>query len=207
MLSAPAATTTDAGAHRRAGRPRFVDVLDARRLGAVRDPRQHALDRRVRAQLEDPRASACAMYVFIVDLPAFVGQPWMHEPQLVQFASVYECDRLEPGAERTETGLHGVDALRPVGPLADPEHALDAVVVRVEVGDDERLAPARSSARWPRCHFATSRSCARNANLRVDRRRSANAAAGEESHQLAVRERRAAGAARRGRASPSPPSA
>ena len=37
-----------------------------------------------------PRASASAMYVFIVDLPAFDGQPWMHEPQLVQFASVYE---------------------------------------------------------------------------------------------------------------------
>ena len=31
------------------------------------------------------------MYVFIVDLPAFEGQPWMQEPQLVQFASVYEC--------------------------------------------------------------------------------------------------------------------
>ena len=29
------------------------------------------------------------MYVFIVDLPAFDGQPWMQEPQLVQFASVY----------------------------------------------------------------------------------------------------------------------
>ena len=30
------------------------------------------------------------MYVFMVDLPALVGQPWMQEPQLVQFASVYE---------------------------------------------------------------------------------------------------------------------
>ena len=30
------------------------------------------------------------MYVFIVDLPAFDGHPWMQEPQLVQFASVYE---------------------------------------------------------------------------------------------------------------------
>ena len=29
------------------------------------------------------------MYVFIVDLPAFDGQPWMQEPQLVQFGSVY----------------------------------------------------------------------------------------------------------------------
>ena len=29
------------------------------------------------------------MYVFIVDLPAFVGQPWRQEPQLVQLASVY----------------------------------------------------------------------------------------------------------------------
>ena len=29
------------------------------------------------------------MYVFIVDLPAFDAQPWMQDPQLVQFASVY----------------------------------------------------------------------------------------------------------------------
>ena len=35
-----------------------------------------------------PRASASAMYVFIVDLPAFDGQPWMQDPQLVQFGSV-----------------------------------------------------------------------------------------------------------------------
>ena len=25
-----------------------------------------------------------------VDLPAFVGQPWRHEPQRMQFASVYD---------------------------------------------------------------------------------------------------------------------
>ena len=30
------------------------------------------------------------MYVFWVDLPAFVGQPWRHEPQRMQFVSVYE---------------------------------------------------------------------------------------------------------------------
>ena len=30
------------------------------------------------------------MYVFIVDLPAFVAQPWRQEPQLEQFGSVYE---------------------------------------------------------------------------------------------------------------------
>ena len=27
------------------------------------------------------------MYVFIVDLPAFVGQPWRHEPHCSQFSS------------------------------------------------------------------------------------------------------------------------
>ena len=30
------------------------------------------------------------MYVFAVDLPAFVGQPWRQEPHREQFASVYE---------------------------------------------------------------------------------------------------------------------
>ena len=29
------------------------------------------------------------MYVFIVDLPAFVEQPWRQEPQRMQFSSVY----------------------------------------------------------------------------------------------------------------------
>ena len=37
-----------------------------------------------------PAANASAMYVFIVDLPAFVGQPWRHEPHDMQFGSVYE---------------------------------------------------------------------------------------------------------------------
>ena len=37
-----------------------------------------------------PAAQASWMYVLSVDLPAFVGQPCRHEPQLMQFASVYE---------------------------------------------------------------------------------------------------------------------
>ena len=63
-----------------------VDVLDPGRLAAVD---QHALDRRVRAAARAARApSASWMYVFIVDLPAFVGQPCRQEPQRMQFASV-----------------------------------------------------------------------------------------------------------------------
>jgi hypothetical protein len=42
------------------------------------------------------------MYVLSVDLPAFVGQPWRQEPQLMQFASVYDRtgSRAEPSARK-----------------------------------------------------------------------------------------------------------
>ena len=74
-----------AGAHR-LPLTRAVDDLDPRRL--VR-PRSSTRSTVVFARSSRiPRASASAMYVFIVDLPAFDGQPWMHEPQLVQFGSV-----------------------------------------------------------------------------------------------------------------------
>jgi hypothetical protein len=35
-----------------------------------------------------PRAQVSAIHVFAVFLPAFVGQPWRHEPQCMQLASV-----------------------------------------------------------------------------------------------------------------------
>ena len=49
-----------------------------------------------------PAAHASWMYVFSVDLPAFVGQPCRHEPQLMQFASVYACTGSSVRAERAE---------------------------------------------------------------------------------------------------------
>ena len=60
-----------------------------------------------------PAAQASWMYVLSVDLPAFVGQPCRHEPQLMQFASVYELHRLELGApSASEARLDRAHALR-----------------------------------------------------------------------------------------------
>jgi hypothetical protein len=36
------------------------------------------------------RAQVSAIHVFPVDFPAFVGQPWRHEPQCMQLPSVYD---------------------------------------------------------------------------------------------------------------------
>ena len=71
------------------GLPVGVDVLDAGRLGPV----AAVLDQRPAATNEfglstsAPESTFRWMYVFIVDLPAFVGQPWRHEPHCSQFSS------------------------------------------------------------------------------------------------------------------------
>ena len=93
------------------------------------------------------------MYVLSVDLPAFVGQPCRHEPQLMQFASVYDRTGSSSRAERAERRLDGAHALAPVGALAHAEPRLDAVVVRIEVGRAERRA-ARAASPLASCHFA-----------------------------------------------------
>ena len=136
-----------------------------------------------------PCASASWMYVFIVDLPAFVAQPWRHEPQLMQFASVYAAHRLELQAERTEAGLDRVHALQPVGPLAHAEHVLHAVVVRLEVGRRERLAVLvrQSGRRMPLGDVVL---LGAQRHLAVDGGRAADAASCEEGDDVAVGKRR-----------------
>ena len=120
--------------------------------------------------------------------------------------------RCTSGPARARRRAHGSPA-RPCGRSSPsrsrsrtPSTLLDAVVVRLEVRDRERLARRRSSARrrMPLGDVALVRA---ERDLRVDRRRAADAAAGEEGDELAVRRAARSEAARRGRAPPSTPSA
>ena len=106
------------------------------------------------------------MHVFSVDLPAFVGQPWRHEPQRMQLPSVYECTGSSSAPSARKPALDRVDA-RAASRLRSrtPSTLLDPVVVRVEVGDGERLARRRSSGRSPRATSRRRVSCARSATF------------------------------------------
>ena len=150
VFNVPAATTTAPASTRWSAPSRSTYSTPSRLAVLDHDP----LDARVRAQLEPARcASASSMYVFCVDLPAFVGQPCRHEPQPMQFASVYERTGSSGAPSARNAGLDRVHALAPVGPLAHAEPLLDAVVVRVEVGRAER-APDEPTIPLASCHFA-----------------------------------------------------
>ena len=98
-------------------------------------------------------------------------------------------DGLELGAERAEPGLDRVDALRPVGPLPHAEDLLDPVVVRERGRTAVKGSPplVRQASRvLPLCDVAL---VGAERDLGVDRRRPADAAAGEEGEHLAVRKR------------------
>src|SRR6185503_21195609 len=98
-------------------------------------------------------------------------------------------NRLELGAKRVEARLDGVHALFPVRPFADTEHLLDTGVVRLEIGDRERIAAVvrQTRGRVPLGDVALV--CAEG-DLRVDRRRAAHTAASEERDELTARKRR-----------------
>ena len=99
--------------------------------------------------------------------------------------------RLELGAECPEARLDRVHALLPVVALTHAEGVLDAVVVRLDVGDGERAAAVtRESAGGMPLRDVTLVRAKRD--LRVDRRRAADTTTGEERDELAVRERREA---------------
>ena len=76
-----------AGDHDRVGVDGLAADLDSGRAAALDTTRSTGEFARSSSR---PRAQASAMYVFPVDLPAFVGQPWRHEPQCMQLPSVYE---------------------------------------------------------------------------------------------------------------------
>ena len=63
-----------------------------------------------------PRAQVSAIHVFWVFLPAFVGQPWRHEPQCMQLPSVYDMTGSSscPSAfiPRSIVCTHGCQSLR-----------------------------------------------------------------------------------------------
>ncbi len=95
-------------------------------------------------------------------------------------------DGLELRAEGAKAGFDRVHALLPVAPLADPERPLHDVVVRLEVGDGERRAPVAGQTRR-RVPLRDVALVGAEGDLRVDRRRSADAAPGDERHELAAR--------------------
>ena len=135
-----------------------------------------------------PRAHVSAMYVFPVDLPAFVGQPCRHEPQCMQFPSVYEVTGSSswPSAlnPRSSVSTHFCQSCA----LADAEPLLDLRVVRLEIGDGERPRAVRGQPGlgMPLGDVPLVRP---QRDLRVDRRRPADTAAGEERDDVAVRQR------------------
>ena len=165
---------------------RGVDVLDPGR-GAVLD--QHALDRRVGAELEQ------AARPRVVDVGVHRRLAGVRRAALEARAAAHAVrvrvggDGLELDAEGAEAGLDRADALRPVGALADAEHLLDPVVVRLEVGGGEGLAAlVREPAR--RVPLRDVALVGAQRDLRVDRGRAADAAAGEQGEHLAVGKRR-----------------
>ena len=162
MFSAPAATTTAPA--------RTVWRSPRRRRTRRRSPRppsiSDALDGRVRAQLEQParparRRCTCSSST----CRRSSGSPGGTSRSA---CSSRRCTSVTgsssaPSARKPGSSVctHCCQSLRSRTPSA----LLDAVVVRLEVGDGERLAAARSSARSPACHLATSRSCARSATF------------------------------------------
>ena len=179
MFSAPPATTTVSA--------RIVSPpgLDARRAAALDDD---AIDRRVRAHLEQPSRPR------VGDVRVPRGLAGVRRAALQARAAVHAVavrvrgHRLELVAERLEPPLERVDALLPVVPLADAEPLLDPGVVRLEVGDRERPRAVRGEPGLgvPLGDVLLVRA---QRDLRVDRRRPADAAAGEERDDVAVGER------------------
>ena len=118
MFSAPPATTTV---------PAWIVSaadLDAGRAAALD---HDAVDGRVRAQLEQPaRPGVGDLGVLESFLPAFVGQPWRHEPQCMQLPSVYDMTGSSSCPSALHPALDRVHARLPVAALADAEAFLDA---------------------------------------------------------------------------------
>ena len=175
------------GAHR-LPRARRSDELDARRLAALDD---HALDRRVGAELEDPARQRVGDVRVHRRLAGIRRAALDARPAARAVRVGVRVDRLELGPERTEARHDRVNALLPVRALSDAEHPLDVLVVRGEVRDGERGAPvARQAARrMPLRDVALVRA---EGDLRVDRRRAPDAARGEKGDELTVLERREA---------------
>ena len=186
MFSVPAATTTAPASTRSRCAPASTYSTPLRL--AVLD--QHALDaRRPRAARACPPPRRRGCRCSCVDLPAFVGQPCRHEPQLMQFASVYDAHRLERRAELAEGGLDGADALPPVAST------------RARRGAARRgrnAAPGRGAqngcCRSPSPLASSFEVLLVRAqrDLRVDRRRPADAATGEQRDRAGPRRRRSA---------------
>ena len=185
MFSEPAATTTAPASTVCARRSASTYSTPVASPPSIRMRSTFAFAR----SSSSPAASASWMYVFIVDLPAFVGQPWRHEPQRHAVRVRVRAHGLELGAERAEARLERVDALPPVRALAHAEPRLDPVVVRIEVGGGERRAVLfrQPGRRLPLGDVPVVRA---QRDLRVDRRRAADAAAGEERDEPCLARRR-----------------
>ena len=158
-----------------------VDVLDARRLAVLdHDP----LDARVGAQLEPARRPG------VVDVRVERRLAGVRRAALEAGAAAHavrvgvRAHRLERRAERAEAGLDGAHALRQSVRSRTPSRCLHAVVVRIEVGRAERRAaradePARLVPLREVLRVRAQR------DLRVDRRRAADAAAAEQPDRAA----------------------
>ena len=154
-----------------------VDVLDAFRLPVLHDD---PLDRGLGAQLEPPGRPG------VVDVGVHRRLAGVRRAALQAGAAAHavrvrvRVHGLEMRAERAEAGLDRVDALAPVRSNADAEPLLDAFVVRAEVAT-RRTARRRqptSTARLVPLRVVVVVDAQRD--LRVDRRRPADAPGGEE---------------------------
>ncbi len=174
----------DARAHD-AALARLVDVLDAG-CPAVLD--QHALDRRVRPQLEHASRERVGDVRVHRRLAGVRRAALEAGAALLAVRIRVRGHRLERGAELAERGLDGAHALRPIGALANAEHLLDAGVVRGQVGRSERLAALvrEPGRRVPLGEVVPVRA---QRDLGVDRGRASDAAAAEERDDVAVRQR------------------
>jgi hypothetical protein len=174
VLSAPPATTT-------------APAWTTCRSPAVLD--QHALDGGVGAQLERAARERVGDVGVHRRLAGVRGAALQTGAALLAVGVGVRVHRLERRAELAEGRLDGVHALRPVGSLAHAEHLLDAVVVGREVGGAERLAAVvrEPGGGVPLREVVPVRA---QRHLRVDRRRAADAAPGEQRDDVAVRERR-----------------
>ena len=159
VFSAPPATTT-APARTVCGSPPSAYSTPVARPPSISTRSTAAFARRS----SSPRAQASAMYVFIVDLPAFVGQPCRHEPQCMQLPSVYECT----GSSSWPSAWNPRSTCARTAPVARaraPEHAARP---GRSTARDRRARTARRprwSGRSSACHLATSRSWARSATF------------------------------------------
>ena len=165
-----------------------IDVLDP---PCLRSLDQDTLDRRVRAQVQ-PIACERLRDVRVHGRLTGVRRTALQTGAAPHAVRVrVRPDRLELAAERAKAPLHREDALGPIAALPHPEHLLDAVVVRGEVGRGERLAALvrQAACGVPLGDVPLVRT---ECHLGVDRRRAAHAATGEERNGLAARERREA---------------